>query len=111
MLLPVAMAISLFVRHRLQHVGGRGSDSLFPPFLVAFVAFVIVGSLGWIPQPVGAALNELSRGCLVVAIAAVGLKTSLAEMRKVGARAMVLLGVETLFLAVFVLGAQKLHGS
>jgi len=32
-------------------------------------------------------------------------------MRKVGARAMVLLGVETLFLAVFVLGAQKLHGS
>jgi uncharacterized integral membrane protein (TIGR00698 family) len=111
MLLPVAMAISLFVRHRLQHVGGRGSDSLFPPFLVAFVAFVIVGSLGWIPQPVGAALNELSRACLVVAIAAVGLKTSLAEMRKVGARAMVLLGVEALFLAVFVLGAQKLHGS
>jgi uncharacterized integral membrane protein (TIGR00698 family) len=111
MLLPVAMAISLFVRHRLQHVGGRGSDSLFPPFLVAFVAFVIIGSLGWIPQPVGTALNELSRGCLVVAIAAVGLKTSLAEMRKVGARAMFLLGVEALFLAVFVLVAQKLHGS
>ena len=56
-------------------------------------------------------MNELSRACLVVAIAAVGLKTSLAEMRKVGARAMLLLGVEALFLAVFVLGAQKLHGS
>ena len=56
----------------------------------------------------GAALNELSRACLVVAIAAVGLKTSLVEMKKVGARAIVLLGLETAFLAAVVLVAQKL---
>ena len=44
------------------------------------------------PEAVGAALNEIARACLVVAIAAVGLKTSLVEMKKVGARAIVLLG-------------------
>jgi uncharacterized membrane protein YadS len=44
----------------------------------------------------------------VIAIAAVGLKTSLIEMKKVGARAIVLLGLETIFLAAFVLAVQKL---
>ncbi len=70
--------------------------------------FVAVGSLGWIPKPLGAALSEVSRACLVVAIAAVGLKTSLVEMKKVGARAIALLGLETAFLAALVLAAQKL---
>ena len=102
MLLPVAMAISLFVRHRLRTSAARSGDPLLPPFLVAFVALVVVGSLGRIPKPVGAALNEW-RACLVVAIAAVGLKTSPLEMKKVGPRAIALLAVETLFLAVLVI--------
>jgi len=108
LLLPVVMLLSLALRHRVQHAE-RGADPLLPPFLLAFLAFVVIGSLGWIPKPAGAVLNEVSRACLVVAIAAVGLKTSLLEMKKVGPRAIVLLGVETLFLAVFVLAAQKLH--
>ena len=100
MLLPVVMAISLAVRHRLQRARKpRSGDPLLPPFLLAFVAFVVVGSLGLIPKPVGAALSEVSRACLVVAIAAVGLKTSPLEMKKVGARAFALLGVEAVFLA------------
>ena len=107
LLLPVVMVISLVVRHRFSRDDvDRGSDPLLPPFLLAFIAFVVAGSLGWIPKPVGAALNEVSRACLVVAIAAVGLKTSLVEMKKVGARAIVLLGLETAFLAAVVLAAQ-----
>lgn len=109
LLLPVVVAISFAVRRRLQRTESRGGDPLLPFFLLAFLAFVVVGSLGWIPKPVGAALNEISRACLVIAIAAVGLKTSLLEIKKVGARALVLLGVEAVFLAGFVLLAQKLH--
>ena len=109
LLLPVVMAISFAVRHGLQRTESRSGDPLLPFFLLAFLAFVVVGSLGWIPKPAGAALNEISRACLVVAIAAVGLKTSLLEIKKVGARAIVLLGVEAVFLAGFVLLAQKLH--
>ena len=111
MLLPVVTAISLVVRHRLQRTEEAVSgDPLLPPFLLAFVAFVIVGSLGFIPKPVGVALNEVARACLVIAIAAVGLKTSPLEMKKVGARAFALLGVETVFLAGTVLAAQKFIG-
>jgi uncharacterized integral membrane protein (TIGR00698 family) len=109
LLLPVVMVLSIVVRHRLQRTENRGADPLLPLFLLAFLAFVVVGSLGWIPKLVGDALNEISRGCLVVAIAAVGLKTSLLEMKKVGARAIVLLGVEAVFLAAMVLVAQKVH--
>ena len=109
LLLPVVMAISLIVRHRFQGATQQGKDSLLPPFLIVFVAFVIIGSLGWIPKPVGTSLNEISRACLVVAIAAVGLKTSLLEIKRVGPRALVLLCSETVFLALFVLIAQKLH--
>ena len=106
LLLPVVVAISLVVRHRVKTGGGDRKDPLLPGFLLAFVGFVIVGSLGWIPKPVGAALNEVSRACLVVAIAAVGLKTSLLDVRKVGARAIVLLAAESSFLAGFVLAVQ-----
>ena len=44
MLLPVVTAISLVVRHRLQRGGEtRKGDPLLPPFLLAFVGFVVVG--------------------------------------------------------------------
>jgi uncharacterized membrane protein YadS len=85
-----------------------GSDPLLPPFLITFVCLVAANSLGWVPPAAAAAMNEVSRACLIVAIAAVGLKTSLADMRKVGARAAVLLAAEAVFLAVVVLVAQKL---
>ena len=96
MLLPVVMVISLVVRHRLQ---SRRRDAAAAirccrRSCSPSSRFVVAGSLGRIPKPVGAALNELSRACLVVAIAAVGLKTSLLEMKKVGARAIALLGIE-----------------
>ena len=58
-------------------------------------------------KPVGAAMNEISRACLVVAIAAVGLKSSPLEMKKVGRQAMLLLGIDAIFLGALVLAAQK----
>jgi uncharacterized integral membrane protein (TIGR00698 family) len=112
MLLPVVAALSLAVRHRLKHGGdtARGGDPLLPTFLLAFVGFVVAGSFGLIPKPLGTALNEIARGCLVVAIAAVGLKTSPLEMKKVGIRAFALLATETIFLAAIVLAAQAFLG-
>lgn len=108
MLLPVVMALTLIVRHRVGTEGAGRSDPLFPPFLVVFLLLVIAGSAGLIPAPVANAMNAVARACLVVAIAAVGLKTSLLEMRKVGGRAIALLAVEALFLATLVVVVQKL---
>ena len=108
MLLPIVTAIALAVRRRIGKAAEGEREPLLPLFLLAFVALVVAGSLGLIPRPVGAALNETARACLVVAIAAVGLKTSPSEMKKVGARAFALLAGETIFLAALVLAGQTI---
>ncbi len=109
MLLPVVMVLTLIVRQRTQAHPEQAKAPLFPAFLMGFVVLVAIGSLGWIPPTVGSAINEVSRICLVVAIAAVGLKTSMLDIRKVGPRAALLLGTEALFLVGFVLLVQTFH--
>ncbi|MES2258987.1 MAG: putative sulfate exporter family transporter [Pseudomonadota bacterium] len=109
MLLPVVLGLSVALHQRSQDSQRKRSDPLLPPFLVGFIVLLIIGSLGGISAQVGTALNGLSRACLVVAIAAVGLKTSLLEVRKVGLRAALLLGTEAVFLVGFVLLTQYFH--
>ena len=74
-----------------------------PGFLVVFAVLVVVNSLGIIPTPVLVALKGISRWCLVTAIAALGMKTSLKAMAEVGGRAIGLIVAETVFVAVLVL--------
>jgi uncharacterized integral membrane protein (TIGR00698 family) len=107
MLLPVVVVMTLVVRHRLGTQGAGRNDPLLPPFLIVFVLLVAAGSAGLIPSVAASAMNDVARACLVIAIAAVGLKTSPLEMRKVGGRAIALLAVEALFLATMVVAAQK----
>lgn len=108
LLAPVVMAITIAVRRRSQQAASGKREPLLPAFLVGFVVLAIASSLGWIPASVTPVLSDVSRYCLIVAIAAVGLKTSLLEMKKVGTRALALLCAETAFLAAFVLVTQKL---
>ena len=102
MLLPACVAIGLAL-----HV--RGSTAahaapVLPWFAVAFAALVVVTSLGWIPAMVADAGSALSRWCLVTAIAAIGMKTSLKSLVDMGLRPVMLVVLETLFLAAMVLG-------
>jgi len=108
MLLPVVLVLTLVVRHRFGTEGAGREDPLIPPFLVVFVLLVVAGSVGLIPTRAAGAMNDVARACLVVAIAAVGLKTSPLEMKKVGGRAIALLATEALFLAGLVVAAQKI---
>ena len=47
--------------------------------------------------------NHLSRACLIAAVAAVGMKTSLQDLQKVGGGAVGLVASLTAFLAIFVM--------
>jgi uncharacterized integral membrane protein (TIGR00698 family) len=109
MLLPVVLIVSIATQRRTAVAGSQDQPALVPTFLLGFVLLVIAGSLGWIPAALGGALSELSRACLVIAIAAVGLKTSLLEIRKVGRRAALLLASEALFLVGFMLLVQHFN--
>jgi uncharacterized membrane protein YadS len=77
---------------------------------VVFVALVVVNSLGVLPAWVVDSGNDLSRACLVGAMAAIGMKTHLKDILNVGWRPVALLVLETVFLAVFFWGAMKLLG-
>lgn len=99
MLLPVVVTLS-YVFHA-HHVGKAGRQ--LPGFLVVFAALVVLNSLGVLPEPVLAVIKTVSRWCLVTAIAALGMKTSLKAMADVGGRAIALIVAETVFLAILVL--------
>ena len=85
--------------------GERRAATLVPWFLIGFAAIVAVNSTGAIPKTVIDATNNLSRWCLVAAIAALGMKTSFKDLFAVGWRPVGLMVMETLWIAVLVLVA------
>lgn len=102
MLLPIVLLISVWMRRQQTDSALSGNALPIPWFVFAFALFVIIQSSGWIPSSLTAALIELSRGCIVTAVAALGMKTSLAELIKIGPRPVLLIVAETLFLAAIV---------
>jgi len=102
LLVPVILVLLAWFRSR----GGDPTVSKLPvpAFLIAFPLIVGVNSAHLIPEPVRVVLVDTSRWCLVIAIAALGMKTSLKALAEVGHRALILIIAETIFLAVLVLG-------
>ena len=100
LLLPVVMAVSL--AFGAGAAAGARPPAL-PMFLVVFAALVGLNSAGLVPAVVTAGLNDLSRWCLVTAIAALGMKTSLKAMTELGPRPVMLLLAETVLMAGLVM--------
>ena len=105
-LVPVVVAISLAMRRGRSPKSGN--VPLLPWFLVAFIALVIVNSLGWIPAEAHAMLTPVSSWCLLTAVAALGVKTSLKALADVGPAPIGVMVLQTAFLAVFVIGGLML---
>lgn len=106
LLVPVVMLVALAVR-RQAAVAGASARPL-PAFLVAFIALLLANSAGWIPEAAVQASSDVSRWCLVVAIAALGVKTSLQQFAALGWRPVALMVGETAFLGALVAGALLL---
>ncbi|MTE00547.1 putative sulfate exporter family transporter [Paracoccus sp. YIM 132242] len=103
MLAPVVLCFSLVIRARgLADQDGGKRPPLLPGFVLGFLVLAAMNSLGLIPAAVSDLAGQLSRWALLIAIAAVGIKTSLARMLDVGGVAIGLIVAETVFLGVFV---------
>jgi uncharacterized integral membrane protein (TIGR00698 family) len=76
---------------------------LMPWFLWVFIAMVALNSLGALSSSAQSVVNDFSRGCLVVAIAALGMKTSFGQLARTGWRPLALIVIETAWIAAFVL--------
>jgi len=109
MLLPVILAATLFTRSAGGAEGGK-RPPLLPWFAVAFALLVAVNSTGWLPSAVAGTGSDISRWCLVMAIAGIGMKTHLKELATVGIKPVVLMVGETVFLALLALLLLKWLG-
>ena len=86
LLLPVVLGVGWWF-------AGKGGDAHqakvpVPVFAIMFLVFVVINSIGVVPPLAKAALVEASRWGLLLAIAALGLNTSLATILRVGPRHM-----------------------
>jgi len=105
-LVPVVLMISLLLHRRRS--ADPGNAPLLPWFLVAFVALVIVNSLGWVPAEAHTMLTPVSSWCLLTAVAALGVKTSLKALADVGPAPIAVMVIQTIFLAGIVIGGITL---
>lgn len=96
-LMPVLVVISASLRGRVGVDGPK--TPLLPWFTVAFVALMLINSTGWVPPSIQTGASNLSQAFLVLAIAGVGLKTSLQDVTKLGWRPVLMLVLVTLGLA------------
>ena len=98
MLLPVIVAVGLWARRRGGHGEGE-RPPLLPWFVTAFAVLVVINSVVPIPEFMREAGNSASRWCLVAAISALGIKTHFSEIVEIGWKPVVLMILETLFIA------------
>ena len=95
LLLPlVIIAIALFFR--APDAKGVG----LPLFVVMFIVFMVINSLGVLPAALVEMLVEASRWMLITAIAALGVKTSLGAMVGLGGRHIALVCIQTVVLLI-----------
>ena len=105
MLLPVVFAMAFVVARAGKSTGG--AKVTLPLFLVGFAALVVINSIGYLPKIAVDGAAELSRWCLVTAIAALGMKTSFKKLAAVGWKPIAAMVVETAWLFALALVAVR----
>jgi uncharacterized integral membrane protein (TIGR00698 family) len=115
MLLPVVLTITLktaerFITPAAGDKTAASKVSLLPGFLVAFVVLTALNGFNLVPPSLAAALADVSKWLLVVAVAALGMKTNARDLVAVGRASLILIAAETLFLGLAVVGWVTLLG-
>lgn len=108
-LVPVVLALAVIFQSRTGQTE-LVTPPLVPFFLVGFVWLMLANSFGFIPTQAAEWINSVSRGCLVTAIAALGVKTSFQSLAQLGWQPVAMLVAETVWIAVIVLVALVLLG-
>ena len=105
LLVPLVFCLSLTIRAQAgPGAGSKRQVPALPAFLVGFAVLVALNSLGIFPAVVISFASQASGWCLVVAIAALGMKTSFKELAQIGMKPIALVVAETGFIALLCLG-------
>lgn len=107
MLAPVVLLVSLWATRQQRDACGQTAP-LLPGFVILFLILATLNSLGWVPNWLVQILSEASSWGLLVAIAAVGMKTSFRGFWSSGSTVFYLVLAQTLFLVLIFVGAINL---
>lgn len=88
LLAPLIAGIAL--RHRRTSTEPEARPPLVPPFILAFVAMVVIASLGVVPDRVLVRIDDLRTVLLGMALFALGTRVNVGRMRQLGARPLAL---------------------
>ena len=115
-IIPYVLVFSVITeRLEAKSEGKNGQSSvnfkkIFPYFIILFLIVVALRSTGIIPSMLIPALSKTSKFCMVMALSAIGLKTSFGEIKNIGFKPMIL-GFIVDTLVVFVsIGVQIATG-
>ncbi|WFA08956.1 YeiH family protein [Tissierella sp. Yu-01] len=115
-IIPYVLIFSIITERleaKSEVVNGRISinfKKIFPYFIVLFLVVVALRSTSIIPNNLIPALSKTSKFCMVMALSAIGLKTSFGDIRDIGFKPMIL-GFIVDTLVVFVsIGVQIVTG-
>jgi uncharacterized integral membrane protein (TIGR00698 family) len=110
-IIPLALFES-WRTHRTSEAGTRPTWwKLVPPFLVLFLVAAAARSVGLVPASWAPAIKEVSYVGTTIAMAAVGMSSSLGQVRRAGWRPVALGGLLWLLVASSSLGLQWVTGS
>lgn len=108
MLSAVVMGIAAFMRWQ-RHAGeglpsSTSRPALLPWFMQLFVLLAVLQSCQALPSRAGQLLSDTSQTSLVIAAAALGMRSSLALLRQAGWRIMLPMAAGSIWLALTMLG-------
>jgi len=106
MIVPVTLALA-FLTSRSGKAGHQFSlVKVFPWFVLGFLAAAVLNSSGWLPGNDTATLAQVGKFLIIMAMAAIGLNTSIQAFIKTGPKAVLLGAVTWLVVAVSALVVQ-----
>ena len=107
-------AINVHLKRKHQQTEENGVKvnlkSVFPWFILAFLAMSCLTSLGLIPETLAAALKSISKFLMVAALAAIGLNTSFKELCRSGAKPMLHGLIVSLLVVLVAIGVEYMIG-
>lgn len=99
MLVPVVLLIGFLYRGRIAADASARKGPPVPLFLIGFVVLFLLNSSGVLPQGLVEPISDLAPLLLLVAIAALGVRTSMGDVMTIGLKPVLLIVGETLFIA------------
>ncbi|OFV83010.1 MAG: hypothetical protein A2W26_11305 [Acidobacteria bacterium RBG_16_64_8] len=87
LMMPILLAIGIYVGHRGGRAHWRGAiRKSVPLFVLGFLGVALLNSLGILPPAVGHAFTFGSRFLMVAALTAIGVSIRIGDLREVGLR-------------------------